>query len=126
MNVPGTNSSGDHHDNGVEIGHDEREKLIASTLNERPLIVASNRGPVTFTAQGGGFTARQGSGGLVTAVSAVLQDHQAIWIAAAMTEGDRKRAALAFFAVGAGAGCPRNPPAIHNSVSAATTTPPRR
>jgi trehalose 6-phosphate synthase len=95
MNVPGTNSSGDHLDNSAANGHEEREALIATTLNERPLIVASNRGPVTFTAQDGGFLARQGSGGLVTAVSAVLQDHQAIWIAAAMTEGDRKRAAIA-------------------------------
>lgn len=95
MTVPGTNSSGNYHDNGAGNGHEERAALIASTLNERPLIVASNRGPVTFTAQGGGFSARQGSGGLVTAVSAVLQEHQAIWIAAAMTEGDRQRAAIA-------------------------------
>jgi trehalose 6-phosphate synthase len=65
---------------------------ITDTLDERPLIVASNRGPVTFTAQADGhFTHSQGSGGLVTAVSAVLQEHQAIWIAAAMTGGDRER-----------------------------------
>lgn len=68
------------------------DDLIADTLSKRSLIVASNRGPVTFTAESNGqFSARQGSGGLVTAVSAVLQEHKAIWIAAAMTDGDRAR-----------------------------------
>jgi trehalose 6-phosphate synthase len=62
----------------------------------RPLIIASNRGPVSFTRRNdGSFTARKGSGGVVTAVSAVARDRQPIWIAAAMTEGDRQRAAVA-------------------------------
>lgn len=70
--------------------------LIDRLLAERQLIVASNRGPVTFSERSEGvFSSRQGSGGLVTAVSAVLQDHEAIWIAAAMTDGDRKRATYA-------------------------------
>ncbi len=73
--------------------NEARQALVESVLANRSLIVASNRGPVTFSRQPDGqFTARQGSGGLVTAVSAVLQDHEAIWIAAAMTEGDRERA----------------------------------
>ncbi|HEX2214750.1 MAG TPA: trehalose-6-phosphate synthase, partial [Mycobacterium sp.] len=59
----------------------------------RPLIIASNRGPVTFTRRAkGGFDARKGSGGVVTAVSAIARERQPIWIAAAMTEGDRLRA----------------------------------
>jgi trehalose 6-phosphate synthase len=75
---------------------DETFRLVERILGERQLIVASNRGPVTFTrSSNGSFTDRQGSGGLVTAVSAVLQDHSAIWIAASMTEGDRDRAAEA-------------------------------
>ena len=70
-----------------------RQAKVDSLLENRQLIVASNRGPVSFTQQAdGSFSARQGSGGLVTAVSAVLQGHQATWIAAAMTEGDRQRA----------------------------------
>lgn len=74
----------------------DRSDLVSSVLEERQLIVASNRGPVTFSQrEDGTFTARQGSGGLVTAVSAVLQGQQAIWIAAAMTDGDRARAAAA-------------------------------
>lgn len=63
---------------------------------KRPLIIASNRGPVTFTRRArGAFDARKGSGGVVTAVSAVARERQPIWIAAAMTDGDRQRAALA-------------------------------
>jgi trehalose 6-phosphate synthase len=62
-------------------------------LATRPLIIASNRGPVTFTRRSGGsFEARKGSGGVVTAVSAIARERQPIWIAAAMTEGDRQRA----------------------------------
>ncbi len=72
---------------------ESRQALVDSVLQDRNLIVASNRGPVSFTRQkDGSFTSRQGSGGLVTAVSAVLQGHKAIWIAAAMGEGDRQRA----------------------------------
>jgi trehalose 6-phosphate synthase len=62
----------------------------------RPLIIASNRGPVTFSRRSGkNFDARKGSGGVVTAVSAVARERQPIWIAAAMTDGDRQRAAQA-------------------------------
>src|SRR5215203_1573357 len=65
-------------------------------LGTRPLIIASNRGPVTFSRQvDGSFDARKGSGGVVTAVSAIAREHCLIWIAAAMTEGDRHRAAVA-------------------------------
>ena len=65
-------------------------------LGTRPLIIASNRGPVTFSQRdNGSFDARKGSGGVVTAVSAIAREHCPIWIAAAMTEGDRHRAAVA-------------------------------
>lgn len=68
------------------------EERITAMLNERPLIMVSNRGPVEFTReQDGSFSSRQGSGGLVTAVRTVLQDHKAIWIAATMSSGDRAR-----------------------------------
>lgn len=68
------------------------EARIEEMLSSRPLIVASNRGPVTFKSRSdGSFSASQGSGGLVTAVSTTLQEHEAIWIAATMTQGDRDR-----------------------------------
>ena len=69
---------------------------IERALEDHPLIVASNRGPVTFSLQDDGtFAARKGSGGVVTAVSAIARERQPIWIAAAMTEGDRARAEMA-------------------------------
>src|SRR3954463_6957133 len=65
-------------------------------LGTRPLIIASNRGPVTFSRQAdGSFDARKGSGGVGTAVTGGARARQPIWIAAAMTEGDRQRAAHA-------------------------------
>jgi trehalose 6-phosphate synthase len=68
---------------------DDTDQLLAG----RPLIVASNRGPVTFNYEGDGkFTSRRGSGGVVTAVSAIARDRQPIWVACTMTEGDRLRA----------------------------------
>lgn len=70
-----------------------KQALVDAILQDRQLIVASNRGPISFTKNSsGGFSARQGHGGLVTAVSAVLQGKEATWIAAAMSEGDRSRA----------------------------------
>jgi len=73
-----------------------KQEKVDEILSTRPLIVVSNRGPVTFTRRNDGtFSARQGSGGLVTAVRSVLHDHEAIWIAAAMTDGDRARDELA-------------------------------
>jgi trehalose 6-phosphate synthase len=75
----------------------QHETLSSQDAQEnRPLIIASNRGPVTFSRRpNGAFEARKGSGGVVTAVSAVARERQPIWIASAMTEGDRQRAALA-------------------------------
>ncbi|MCC6314973.1 MAG: trehalose-6-phosphate synthase, partial [Thermomicrobiales bacterium] len=71
-------------------------EAIDRILAERSLIIASNRGPVTFAHQDDGtFSARKGSGGVVTAVSAIARQHQPIWIAAAMTDGDRIRAEVA-------------------------------
>ena len=73
-----------------------RQEKVDEILASRPLIVVSNRGPVTFSRRKDGtFSARQGSGGLVTAVRSILRDHEAIWIAAAMTEGDRERDRMA-------------------------------
>ena len=49
---------------------EETDRVLAG----RTLIVASNRGPVTFSYEDDGtFSARKGSGGVVTAVSAIAQ-----------------------------------------------------
>ncbi|CAN5722482.1 glycosyltransferase family 20 protein [soil metagenome] len=86
----------EHPPTAIDIDQQESEAKQAqvdSLLENRQLIMVSNRGAVTFTQDADGqFSARQGQGGLVTAVSAVLKGHEATWIAAAMTEGDRLRA----------------------------------
>ena len=74
-----------------------RPQMTSEELNQvlerHSLIIASNRGPATFSrAADGSFSVRKGSGGVVTAVSAIARSHRPIWIAAAMTEGDRERA----------------------------------
>lgn len=59
-----------------------------------PLIVASNRGPVTFErGPDGALEPHRGSGGLVTALLGALQDAGGLWVAAARSEGDREMAA---------------------------------
>jgi len=50
-----------------------------------PLVLVSNRGPVTFHAGG---EVQRGSGGLVTALTGLASHREAIWIASAMSEYD--------------------------------------
>jgi len=56
--------------------------------SQRPLVLVSNRGPVTFDVDGS-FT--RGSGGLVTALTGLATHRDAVWIASAMTEGDVRK-----------------------------------
>jgi trehalose 6-phosphate synthase len=61
---------------------------------ESPLVVASNRGPVSFhRSEEGELVGERGSGGLVTALAGVLFESDATWLAAAMTDGDHEVAA---------------------------------
>ena len=63
-------------------------------LGDRRLLIATNRGPVTFaTAADGTLRPRRGSGGLVTALARSSRHVPVTWIAAAMTDGDRRAAA---------------------------------
>lgn len=64
--------------------------LQDSILEDRRLIIASNRGPVTFQKdEYGEIIAHRGGGGLVTALTGLVQHIEATWIATAMTEEDR-------------------------------------
>ena len=66
----------------------------SALLGERRLIIATNRGPVTFVAGAdGSLRPRRGSGGLVTALGQVGHHVPVTWVAAAMSEGDRRAAA---------------------------------
>lgn len=72
----------------------DAERLAAAAsalLGDRRLIIATNRGPVTFSVAGNGsLRPRRGSGGLVTALGQVGRHVPVTWVAAAMTEGDRR------------------------------------
>jgi trehalose 6-phosphate synthase len=60
-----------------------------STGVSRPLVLLSNRGPATFERDSSGaLVARRGGGGLVTALTGLLRQRDALWIASAMTEED--------------------------------------
>jgi trehalose 6-phosphate synthase len=52
-----------------------------------PLVLVSNRGPVTYQEDG---SVKRGTGGLVTALTGLASHRDAIWIASAMTEEDVK------------------------------------
>lgn len=56
----------------------------------KPLIVVvSNRGPFELKRKPNGlFEARRGSGGLVTALGALAEKHDVLWVAAAMSKDD--------------------------------------
>src|SRR5450755_4314497 len=50
-----------------------------------PLVLVSNRGPVTFESDG---SVRRGTGGLVTALTGLASHREVTWIASAMTDAD--------------------------------------
>jgi len=57
-----------------------------------PVVVASNRGPVSFVrSEDGHIEVRRGQGGLVTALTGALEAWGGLWVAAAMTEEDRRQ-----------------------------------
>src|SRR3712207_1114567 len=57
-----------------------------------PLVLVSNRGPVTF---GPGGEVKRGTGGLVTALTGLASHREITWIASAMTDDDAEKAAEA-------------------------------
>ncbi len=56
---------------------------------QRPLVLVSNRGPVTFQDDG---SVKRGTGGLVTALTGLASHRDAVWIASALTDGDVAKA----------------------------------
>ena len=52
---------------------------------DRPLVLVSNRGPVTYQEDG---SVKRGTGGLVTALTGLASHRDAVWIASAMTDRD--------------------------------------
>jgi trehalose 6-phosphate synthase len=64
----------------------------ADLSGHEPLIViASNRGPYAFKQRSDGkFASRRGEGGLVTALAAVADKHDVLWISAALSKDDQE------------------------------------
>ncbi|MFE4966890.1 trehalose-6-phosphate synthase [Streptomyces sp. NPDC056660] len=63
---------------------------MAST-GSAEVLVASNRGPVSYeVAEGGALHAKRGGGGLVSGLSAIGPDANAVWVCAALSDGDRE------------------------------------
>ena len=57
------------------------------------LVIASNRGPVSFVRDGSGeLRSRRGAGGLVSSLGPLVAGTDARWVAAAMTDADRAAA----------------------------------
>jgi len=60
------------------------------------VLIASNRGPVSFTrGDDGHLSAKRGGGGMVSGLSAIAEDAGMLWVCAALTDGDRAAARLA-------------------------------
>src|SRR5690606_24130908 len=60
----------------------------------RPVVLLSNRGPVAFsTGPDGELAARRGAGGLVSGLAPLVAGTDAVWIAAALSDDDRRAAA---------------------------------
>ena len=54
-----------------------------------PVVLVSNRGPVSFTEVDGQLVARRGGGGLVSGLAPLVVGTDTTWIAAALNPGDR-------------------------------------
>ncbi|WP_344601702.1 trehalose-6-phosphate synthase [Streptomyces glaucus] len=64
---------------------------MASTNGAAQVLVASNRGPVSYEVRDdGSLHARRGGGGLVSGLSAIGPDAGALWVCSALSDGDRE------------------------------------
>ena len=75
-------------------------------MAERPVVIVSNRGPLSFSrTDDGELVAKRGAGGLVSGLAPLVTGTDAVWIAAAISDGDREAAGrTAGRKAGAGAG----------------------
>lgn len=61
---------------------------------DRDVVLVSNRGPLSFAeGEAGELVARRGAGGLVSGIGPVVAGTGTLWVAAAMSDGDRRAAA---------------------------------
>ncbi len=66
---------------------------MASTNSAAQVLVASNRGPVSYDVrEDGSLHTKRGGGGLVSGLSAIGSDADSLWVCSALSEGDREAA----------------------------------
>jgi trehalose 6-phosphate synthase len=64
---------------------------MASTNSAAQVLVASNRGPVSYDVrEDGSLHTKRGGGGLVSGLSAIGSDADSLWVCSALSEGDRE------------------------------------
>ncbi|MFI9467722.1 trehalose-6-phosphate synthase [Streptomyces sp. NPDC052492] len=64
---------------------------MASSFGAAQVLVASNRGPVSYeVADDGSLRAKRGGGGLVSGLSAIGPEAGALWVCSALSDGDRE------------------------------------
>jgi trehalose 6-phosphate synthase len=83
--------------NGSTMGVRKRRArlraLVLDLFAGRTLVIASNRGPLTFErSRSGEMRRRRGTGGVVSAVSAISRYANPVWICSPMSEMDREMA----------------------------------
>ncbi len=62
-------------------------------MPDRPVVMVSNRGPISFRRDDDGrLVARRGAGGLVSGVGPLMAGTDSVWVAAAMSDADRAAA----------------------------------
>ena len=62
-------------------------------MAQRPVVIVSNRGPLSFRFDDdGALVAKRGAGGLVSGLAPLVTDTDAVWIAAAISDADRAAA----------------------------------
>ncbi|MGY6020517.1 alpha,alpha-trehalose-phosphate synthase (UDP-forming) [Streptomyces spinosirectus] len=65
--------------------------MASTNAAAHQVLVASNRGPVSYEVQDdGSLSAKRGGGGLVSGLSAIGPDAGALWVCSALSDGDRE------------------------------------
>jgi len=62
---------------------------------ERPIVLVSNRGPLSYRRDGDELVAVRGGGGLVSGLGPLMDEGRISWVAAALSDADRSAAAEA-------------------------------
>jgi trehalose 6-phosphate synthase len=78
-------------------GHSRQDPITWPLMSAPPaggrVLIASNRGPLSFTAgSGGSLSARSGGGGLVSGLLSVAAERDVLWVCAALSDADRAAA----------------------------------